>query len=238
MSTDVSSVSALRRPSKFRVRELCGSLDLEALERDGPLATGLANVRYWLSYEQGSLQHLLMQTPSPLMELGTAVALQFSEDVTGEITQESIDLARTQWLPELDDGPRQLLEQALDVWSRTLLARAARSRWHHEGFKSTPASSGISLKDLEAIGHADIHVELEGEGSRRMASLNQVVTARAYDSKGRPLPKIDVEHPMAAEVLIREHAESGGRDFVFWIPGAYRLRVPSRATGEVTLVVG
>lgn len=238
MTTGVSSISGLRRPSKFRVPELCGDLDLEALGRSGPLAAGLANVRYWLSYEQASLQPLLLQTPSPLMEIGTAVALQFSEDVSGALTEDALEAARQTWLPDLSDAAAEPVGRVLDIWTRCLEAREQRPRYNQAGFRSVPATSGISLKDLEAIGHADIRVDLEGDGPRLRAALGTMLAARARDTKGRPLPNIEVEHPMGAEILLRKNGETGDTEMVFWIPGPYRIRVPSRATGDRTVVAG
>src|SRR5205814_9321811 len=94
--------SAPARPSHPIMRETVGGLELsvaslarrEDANKIKPFAQMLANAEYWLSFDMASFEPLLAKSPSPLRELGVAVALKFGEGMDGGLSLADVERAR------------------------------------------------------------------------------------------------------------------------------------------------
>src|SRR5258708_2034603 len=61
----------------------------------------LANAEYWLSFDMAAFEPLLSKSPSPLRELGVAIALRFGEGFDGGLSLEDLARAKEALSPKL-----------------------------------------------------------------------------------------------------------------------------------------
>lgn len=215
------------------MRELTGGVDLFAAAKaaTGGFGQMWANAEYWLSFEVAHFEPLLAKCPSPLRELGVAIALRFSDRVGGELTLAELEAAEQSLLPESEGPLRQALAGGLSALRRSVEARDRVPSLEAEGWKTYVPTAGLSMHALRAMGRAQIDVGGATEkGGRLEAEVGQVITATAVDERGRPIAPPEVENRLGAPLLFQDQPE--GRRYLLLVPGEYLFRVPSKASGE------
>lgn len=220
-----------RRPHPI-MQELVGGLDLSS---SGPasdtLKKMLSNAEYWLSFDVANFETLLAKSPSPLRELGVAIALRFSERVNGELTSEDIGRARDELLEELTQEVRSGIAEGLGVLERAVGVRDRIPELHANGYVSYEPTSGLSVHELRAMGKSVITIEGANQDEKVSVEIGEPLVLSATDDRGRPLPPPEIDSRIGAPMLVKDDAEANRRSVVFLVPGEYVLRVPGRASG-------
>lgn len=226
------SMSQPRRPHPI-LQELVGGLDLSASSNASETLTKmLSNAEYWLSFDVANFETLLAKSPSPLRELGVAIALRFSERMNGELSSEDIHRARNELLEELTQEVRTGISEGLGVLERAVSVRDRIPDLEAAGYKHYAPTQGLSVHALRAMGKSNIHiVDKPDDEARVSTSIGAELTMSATDERGRPLPPPEIESRIDAPMLVKDDAEGAVRSVVFLVPGEYVLRVPGRASG-------
>ncbi|MBK8013382.1 MAG: hypothetical protein IPK13_18765 [Deltaproteobacteria bacterium] len=194
----------------------------------------IANAEYWLSFDASSLDPLLQSCPTPLRELGVAIALRFGEHFGGRLTQDDLRTARTELLDALPPAIRNPVLAGVEILERSLHAREERPALEARGFKPYVATRNLSVHALRAGGKAIISIDgIDDNAIGVELPLGQEIRLAARGERGQALVAPEVESAIAnAGVLVFDPPGESCRRIVFTVPGQYRLRVPGRATGD------
>ncbi len=219
------------------MQELVGGLDLSANgAASETLKKMLSNAEYWLSFDVANFETLLAKSPSPLRELGVAIALRFSERVNGELSSDDIRRARDELLEELTQEVRTGIAEGLGVLERAVSVRDRIPELEADGFVSYAPTSGLSVHALRAMGKSIITIEGRGDDAKVSVEIGEPLALTATDERGRPLPPPEIDSRIGAPMLVKDDAEANRRSVVFLVPGEYVLRVPGRASGARKVV--
>jgi hypothetical protein len=222
------------------MRELVGGLELSLstlLRRDdaSTFAQMLANAEYWLSFDVAAFEPMLSKSPSPLRELGVAIALRFSECMDGGLTLSDLDRAR-QMIGLLATDLKEGVEEGLRTLERAVKARESIPALEQQGFRPYVVTPALSVHALRAMGKS--HIEIVGHGTEERkveVRFGEPITLASTDERGRPLSPPEVESHVEAPLYVREDSENQRTIFLL-VPGEYFVRVPGRATGERKLI--
>ena len=196
----------------------------------------LANAEYWLSFELHDFEPVLATAPSPLRELGVAIALKFSDEVDGGLRSDDVMRAQQFLIRRVAPDMRPGLSEALDRLQAVVQTRDRQPTWSNEGFTPYKPEPALSVHALRARGQATIIVDGDSEAPDRLEfAIGQMVRLSSVDEKGRGLSPPEIETDTGAPLLVRK--ADGARDVVFTVPGRYRLRVPGRASGDKKALV-
>ncbi len=235
--------SSLRR-SHPELPELAGGLQLSAERlRRRPDASKmeafvqmLENAEYWLSFDLHAFEPVLTTAPSPLRELGVGVALKFSDRIDGQLDRSDVAFAEKFLIRRIAPDLRPGVTEALDLLGRTVQTRDRQESLCAEGFAIYAPEAALSVHALRARGRATIIVDGEVELPKLVeVTIGRPTRLSSVDDKGRVLDPPEVETDTGAPVLVRP--QNGARDVIFMVPGNYRLRVPSRASGDLRVLV-
>lgn len=219
------------------MRELTGGVDLFAAAKGaaGSLGQMWSNAEYWLSFELAHFEPLLSKCPSPLRELGVAIALRYSDRFGGELSLAELEAAEGSLLPECEGPLREGLAGGLATLRRAVEARDRVPSLEAEGWRLYAPTAGRSVHALRAMGKALIHVEgaVDRDGKLE-GGVGQVLLTSATDDRGRPIAAPEIENRLGAPLLTRDDGER--RQYLLLVPGEYVLRVPSKASGDRRLV--
>lgn len=198
----------------------------------------IANAEYWLSFDASNLDPLLQSCPTPLRELGVAIALRFGEQFGGRITHNDLSAARAELLEALPPAIRTSILAGLEILERSIRARDGRPDLEARGFRPYVATRSLSVHALRAGGKAIITIEGVDDNAIGVdVPLGQEIKLTARGERGQALAAPEVESPIAnAGVLVFDPPGESGRRIVFTVPGQYRLRVPGRATGDRKII--
>jgi hypothetical protein len=225
------------------IPDLVGGIELSAsaIERrdDATALTDfarmLANAEYWLSFDMASFEPLLEKSPSPLRELGVAVLLRFSEQMIGELTIEDLEEAKKVVVPRLTVDLQPGVEHGLETLVRAVKTRDALEKLKADGFVEYSGGKGTSVHALRAAGSSQITIDGQSPKEKRpTVELGKPVRLAATDERGRTLDPPEIESRISAPVLVRD--ANGERTAVFFVPGEYHLRVPTKATGDRKII--
>jgi hypothetical protein len=170
-----------------------------------------------------------------LRELGVAVLLRFSEQMLGELTIADLEEAKKVVVPSLTVDFQLGVEHGLDTLARAVKTRDALEALKAEGFNEYSGGKGTSVHALRAAGSSTILIDGKSPSEKRPAvELGKPVVLRATDERGRPLDPPEIESRISAPLLVRD--ADGQRTVVFFVPGEYHLRVPTKATGDRKIV--
>jgi hypothetical protein len=195
----------------------------------------LANAEYWLSFDMASFEPLLEKSPSPLRELGVAVLLRFSEQMLGELTIADLEEAKKVVVPQLTTDLQPGVEHGLDTLVRAVKTRDALEKLKAEGFTEYSGGKGTSVHALRAAGMSNILIDGKTPSEKRPSvELGKPISLKATDERGRALDPPEIESRISAPVLVRD--TNGERTVVFFVPGEYHLRVPTKASGDRKIV--
>lgn len=205
------------------------------------LAQMLANAEYWLSFDLASFEPLLSKCPSPLRELGVAVALRYGDQMSGELGIEDLEAARVQLLPSLGADLKDGVAQGLRSLEKAVRARDAVPGLEARGYRPYRANTAMSVQLFRFSGSCTIHLQSAPEEPDRPSPLEGVdigvpFRMSATDESGKLLAPPELETRVDAPLLARDD-DSGGRSFVVLVPGEYRARVAGREKGERTFIV-
>ncbi|MEQ9496347.1 MAG: hypothetical protein RIT81_05800 [Deltaproteobacteria bacterium] len=215
------------------MQELVGGIDLSATNAvNDTLKKMLSNAEYWLSFDVANFETLLAKSPSPLRELGVAIALRFSEKVNGELTSDDIRRARDELLEELTQEVRNGIDEGLGVLERAVRVRDRVPELERDGFRSYEATSGLSVHALRAMGKSIIEIEGHDKSGKVTVNIGEILSLTATDERGRSLPPPEIDSRIGAPMLVKDEEDASRRSVVFLVPGEYVLRVPGRASGE------
>jgi hypothetical protein len=226
-------VQAQQRPAHPVMRELLGGLDLAALMKageQGAFGKMLANAEYWLSFDVASFEALLSKCPSPLRELGVAIALRFSDRMGGELTLSDLGEAQKVLMAEAAEPLQKGLSEGFLALRRAVEARDRIPELEAQGYKTYAQTAGMSVTALRAMGKAIIEIEGQSESGRVDVVVGQPLVVKALDERKRPIAPPEVESRLGAPLLYKDDEPT--RTYVFLVPGEYLLRVPSKASGE------
>lgn len=217
---------------------LVGGIDLAStLAASETLQKMMSNAEYWLSFDVASFEELLAKSPSPLRELGVAVALRFSERINGELSTEDLSRAKQELLEELTAELRAGISEGLAALERAVAARDQVPALEADGFKPYEAQSGLSVHALRAMGKSNIHIVGKDDAEKPVtATVGDRLELTATDERGRPLDVPEVESRVGAPIMFKDESEAKKRTVVFLVPGEYVLRVPGRASGARKII--
>ena len=227
-----------------KMLELANGLDLSA----GALRTRadahkmvaflqmLDNAAYWLSFDLHPFEPALLAAPSPLRELGVAVALRFGEGMDGRLTATDLRTAQSFLLRRIAPDLRPGVTEALARLRAMTEVRDRQADLIADGFEPYRPEPALSVHALRVMGAATILVDGQrATDPTATLPLGVPVALSATDDKGRSLDPPEIESDTDAPLLVRPHAD--GREVVFMVPGRYRLRVRERAAGDKKVVV-
>jgi hypothetical protein len=113
--------------------------------------------------------------------------------------------------------------------------RDALEKLKAEGFAEYSGGKGTSVHALRAAGMSNILIDGKTPSEKRPAvELGKPISLKATDERGRALDPPDIESRISAPVLVRD--TNGERIAVFFVPGEYHLRVPTKASGDRKIV--
>ena len=216
------SVEALRaRPDAHKMETFLQMLD---------------NAEYWLSFDLHAFEPVLTCAPSPLRELGVAVALKFSENLDGRLAMDDLDAAdgylQRRIAPDLRPGVTEALRRLRAIVD----LRDRQAQLADDGFEVYEPEPALSVHALRAAGRATIVVDGSAEAPATLELVVGVpVRLASTDEKGRPLAPPEIETDTGAPLLVRSIDDA--RDVMFMVPGTYRLRVRGRASGDKKAIV-
>jgi hypothetical protein len=237
--------SAPVRPAHPVMRELVAGVDLStaALSKrtdaaqHSTFAQMLSNAEYWLSFDLAAFEPLLMKSPSPLRELGVAIALRFSEGIDGGLTLGDLGRARELLDPNLADDLKRGVTAGLEALERVVKARESIPALEEAGFKRYAATPSLSVHALRAMGKSNIAIAGHADDEKRVeVRIGEQIQLTATDERGRPLQAPEIESHLEAPLYARDESEPNKRTIFLLVPGEYFVRVPGRATGDRKLV--
>lgn len=237
--------SAPQRPAHPVFPQLVGGLELtvkalakrEDAKRLEPFAQMLANAEYWLSFEVASFEPLLAKSPSPLRELGVAIALRFGEGLDGGLSAGELARAREVILGLLTDDLKPGVGAGLDTLERGVGAREQIPALEGSGYRRYQASQSLSVHALRAMGRSNISIAGKKDEDKKVeVRLGEELLLGATDEKGRPLPAPEIESHLEAPLYARDEKDPSKRSIFLIVPGEYYVRVPGRATGDRKLI--
>lgn len=191
----------------------------------------LANAEYWLSFDMHTFEPILSSAPSPLRELGVAAALKFSEQVDGRLSIADLETTERFVLRRIAPDLRPGVTEALTRLKAIVETRDQQDALVADGYEVYDHEPALSVHALRAMGRAAIIVDGDADRPNAIeAEVGQPVRLSSVDEKGRPLDPPEIETDTGAPLLVR--AIDGARDVIFMVPGAYRIRVPGRASGD------
>lgn len=233
--------SAPARPSHPVLRELVSNIELGPValgkRADAPALTGvvqmLANAEYWLSFDVASFEPLLARTPSPLRELGVAIALRFGDGVDGMLQEGDIARGKEALLSMMPEDLRSGVERGIDTLTNAVQARDRLPVLEEAGFRRYSAGQSLSVHALRAMGRSQISISGFADDEKRVeVKLGSELTLTAVDEKGRPLPVPEVESHLEAPLFSKDEPTLNRRSIYLFVPGEYQVRVPGRAAGD------
>lgn len=197
----------------------------------------MANAEYWISFELAAFESLLAKSPSPLRELGVAVALRFSEGLDGGLSTGDIRRAREAFGTTIPEDLRRGIEAGLSILERGVNARESISSREKEGFQRYAFTQSLSVHALRAMGRSNISIaRCANEDKKVQVRIGEEISLAATDEKGRPLSAPEIESLVEAPLYVREGPEPHRRTIFLLVPGEYIVRVPGRATGDRKLI--
>ncbi|MEO1336933.1 MAG: hypothetical protein AAFV29_14900, partial [Myxococcota bacterium] len=174
--------------------------------------------------------------PSPLRELGVAVALKFGEGIDGRLTAKDIASAKNYLPRRIAPDLRPGVVEALNRLDAIVQLRDRETQLAAEGFEVYRPEPALSVHSLRAMGHAIIRIDDDAERPQTVdLELGRIIRLSAHNEKGRALPPPEIETDTGAPLWVR--TANGTRDVIFLVPGIYRLRVRDRASGDKKLIV-
>jgi hypothetical protein len=230
--------SAPARPAHPTLRELLGNVDLALLSKREdasaiPLVQMLANAEYWLSFEVASFEPLLARSPTPLRELGVAIALRFGDGVDGMLQAGDIERSKDPILSKLPADLKDGIARGLETLTSAVSARDRLPILEETGFKQYAAGQSLSVHALRAMGRSNIAISGVADDEKKIeVKLGTEVELSATDEKGRPLPPPEVESRLEAPLYSKDDSANNKRTIYLFVPGEYHVRVPGRATGD------
>ena len=196
----------------------------------------LENAEYWLSFDLHAFEPVLTTAPSPLRELGVAVALKFNDRPDGLLGTEDVNAAQQFLLRRIAPDLRPGVTEALQRLSAIVELRDRKEALFEDGYLEYAPEPALSVHALRAMGRATILVDGAEDDAKVLAlNVGQPVHLSAIDEKQRPLDPPEIETDTGAPLWIRPRDD--GRDVLFLVPGAYRLRVRGRASGDKKVMV-
>jgi hypothetical protein len=203
----------------------------------GPFAQMLANAEYWLSFDLAPFEPLLAKSPSPLRELGVAIALRFGEGLDGGLSLSDLEKARETLTAKLAEDLKKGIEEGLSTLERAVRAREAIPTLEAEGFRRYQMTQVRSVHALRAMGKSIVHVEGHPEDAAKLdVKIGDKIVLSATDEKGRPLSPPEIDSNVDAPLYTKDGKEGNVRAIVLLVPGEYLVRVPGRATGDRRLL--
>lgn len=233
------------RPSHPVMKDLAGNVELSvvALSKRTDIAQVqqikemLANAEYWLSFDMASFEPLLARTPSPLRELGVAIALRFGDGIDGALQIGDIARGKDMLLPKVPEDMKSGIERAMGTLEHAVAAREKLAVLEEAGFRRYTAGQSLSVHALRAMGKSQINIAGYPDDEKRVeVKLGEEIVLSAVDEKGRPLPVPEIESNLDAPLLSKDDAPNNRRTIVLYVPGEYLVRVPGRATGDRKLI--
>jgi hypothetical protein len=201
------------------------------------IAQMLANAEYWLSFDLAAFEPILAKSPSPLRELGVAIALRFSEGLDGGLSLDDLARARETLAARLAEDLKKGIEEGLSTLERAVRARESISELESEGFRRYQVTQARTVQAIRAMGRSNVHVEGHPDGDKKVdVRVGDKIVLRATDEKGRPLPPPEVESHLDAPLFAKDDKDANARTIVLLVPGEYLVRVPGRATGDRKLI--
>jgi hypothetical protein len=233
--------SAPARPSHPILRDLVGGIDVGSgtlgKRPDAASLVGmmqmLANADYWLSFEVASFEPLLARTPSPLRELGVAIALRFGDGVDGMLQAGDLLRGREALLAMVPADIKGGVERGLETLMNAVEARDRLPALEEAGFRRYAAGQSLSVHALRAMGRSNISVAGYPDDEKRIeVKLGSELVLTATDEKGRPLPVPEIESHLEAPLYSKDDPALNRRTIYLFVPGEYHVRVPGRAAGD------
>lgn len=245
MDVRPSARSGPGRPAHPAQRELVGGVDLSvpalAKRPDAKslelLSQMLSNAEYWLSFDVAAFEPLLAKSPTPLRELGVAVALRFGDVLDGSLTRADLGRARETLVPKLPSDLRPGVELGLTSLERAVEARDRVAELERDGFKRYVATQSLSVHALRAMGRSSITIAGHKDDEKKVeVRFGELLRLTSFDERGRPLSPPEVESHVEAPLWFRDEKEPNQRTIFLVVPGEYFVRVPGRATGDRKLI--
>jgi len=234
------------RRSHPNLPELVGGLDLSRNKlaehpdesQIGTLMELLTNAEYWLSYEPEAFDNAVLKTPSPLRELGIGIGLRFGQSLDGELAEPDIEACRQQLAKELPPELFKGIERGLHTLSRVIKIRNKLSTFTEQGYRIYEATNTLSVHALRASGRATIKIDGRMVASSQTdIKIGQSIKLAALDENARALSLPEINDKMGGSIYVRDDAQKEFREFIFTVPGLYRVTVPSRSEGGHKLFV-
>lgn len=225
--------------------QLVGGLELSFTtlsRRDDAKAIGhftqmLANAEYWLSFDMAAFEPILAKCPSPLRELGVAVALRFGEGLDGELSLQDLERARELLDAKVSPDLRAGIAEGLKTLERAVRAREKIPALEAAGFKRHPMTQSLSVNALRAMGRSVITIAGHRDDERPVeVPIGEEIVLSAADERGRSLPPPEIESHLDAPVYVRDDKAANRRIIFLWVPGEYFVRVAGRAAGDRKLI--
>ena len=215
-------------PAELRKRP-----DAESLE---PFIELLANAEYWLSFELVTFEPALALCPSPLRELAVGIALRFGHAIDGALEGRDLESFAANMLDTLPADLRAAVDTGLTTLRRVVGARVERAAHLAAGFKPYEPDAVLSVHALRASGSGTILIDglPPRSGGAIEVAVGAPIALRATDERGRPLEAPAIERRDPAPILAKD--DDGTRTAIFLVPGKYRVRVPGKAQGALTIV--
>lgn len=233
------------RPAHPVLRELAGGLDLSvpalAKRPDAKaldvLSQMLSNAEYWLSFDVAAFEPLLAKSPTPLRELGVAVALRFGDGLDGGLALADLARARDALVAKLPSDLKAGVEVGLTTLERAVRARDHVAELEKDGFKRYVATQSLSVHALRAMGRSTITITGHKDDEKKVeVRFGEPIRVASFDERGRPLSPPEVESHVEAPLWFRDEKEPNQRTIFLVVPGEYFVRVPGRATGDRKLI--
>jgi hypothetical protein len=212
----------------------------------------LTNAEYWLSYEPDAFDQAVLKSPSPLRELGIGIALKFGHSVGGELARCDLEICRTQLSQELPPEFFEGIEQGIMSLIRLVEINTQLDEITDEGYRVYEFTNTLSVHALRASGRATI--KLDGRfvtGTQSDVKIGQSIKLSALDENARPIKLPEINDKVGGSIYARDHLldrrasldplaaspDQEYREYIFTVPGLYRVSVPSCAEGGLKLFV-
>jgi hypothetical protein len=203
----------------------------------GALVQMLANAEYWLSFDLASFEPLLAKSPSPLRELGVAIALKFGEGLDGGLSLDDLSRAREALAAKIAEDLKKGIEEGLGLLERAVRARESIAELEADGFHRYQVTQARTVNALRAMGKSKITVVGHADDDEDVpVKIGERIVLSASDEKGRPLPAPEIESHLDAPLYAKDEKQANTRTVFLLVPGEYFVRVPGRATGDRKLI--
>ncbi len=206
-------------------------------EQLGPLIALAENADYWLSFQAGAFRPPLASCPSPLRQLAVGIALRYGHAIDGGLEPADLDIFAETIGGGLPEDLATAVKSGIDTLRRMIAAYAQQAAWLEDGWEVYAPESSLSVHELRASGTGTILIDggpPRGAGAIDTA-LGAPVVLSATDERGRPLTPPAIERPDHWPVLSRTDEAKGERTAILFVPGKYRVRVPGKAHGALSL---